>query len=96
LREKTIQRTIEAVRVFQALASHAGAVRCLGVATSAVREATNGIELLDRIRDQTGPAVAVVSELGAYDLLVSAHGLRECLALDALRDRYEPELLVAG
>lgn len=46
-----ISRTIEALRDFKAVAEAAGAERILAVATSAVREATDGDELLQRARD---------------------------------------------
>ena len=43
-----IERTIEALRDFLAVAQGAGARRMIAVATSAVREATDGKELVDR------------------------------------------------
>jgi exopolyphosphatase/guanosine-5'-triphosphate,3'-diphosphate pyrophosphatase len=45
---EAIERTLEALRDFQAVALGAGAVRMIAVATSAVRDAADGAELLER------------------------------------------------
>jgi len=60
LSEKAIERGIEAMRIFSEIAERMGApVRA--VATSAVREAANGDEFIERVRDATGIEVEVVS-----------------------------------
>ena len=77
LREKTMLQALEAVRCFQAVALGAGATRCLAVATSAVREALNGRELIDRILDETGLSVEVLDgpREAAMAFLGGVHGL---------------------
>jgi exopolyphosphatase/guanosine-5'-triphosphate,3'-diphosphate pyrophosphatase len=61
LGSESIERTLAAVRDFTAIATGAGARRILAVATSAVREATNGQELLDLIEAETGLRAAIIS-----------------------------------
>jgi exopolyphosphatase/guanosine-5'-triphosphate,3'-diphosphate pyrophosphatase len=46
-----IERTLEALRDFLAVAQGAGATRMVAVATAAVRDATDGAELVDRARN---------------------------------------------
>jgi exopolyphosphatase/guanosine-5'-triphosphate,3'-diphosphate pyrophosphatase len=48
---EAIDRTLEALRDFRAVAEGAGADRILAIATSAVRDATDGPVLLDRARE---------------------------------------------
>ncbi len=60
LGDDAIDRTVDAVRDFLAMAAAAGVVRTLAVATAAVREASNGRDLLDRIRVETGLNVEIV------------------------------------
>ena len=48
LGDEAIERTLEALRDFRAVAEGAGAERIVAVATSAVREATDGSELIAR------------------------------------------------
>ncbi len=45
---EAVDRTLEALRDFQAVAMGAGAVRMIAVATSAVRDAADGADLLER------------------------------------------------
>jgi exopolyphosphatase/guanosine-5'-triphosphate,3'-diphosphate pyrophosphatase len=61
LHAATIAHTIDAVRGFGAVARAGGASRCIGVATAAVREAVNGRDLADRIRQQTGIDIEIIS-----------------------------------
>jgi exopolyphosphatase/guanosine-5'-triphosphate,3'-diphosphate pyrophosphatase len=77
LSASTIERTAEAVSDFMAIARGAGATRTVAVATAAVREAPNGQELLDRIRDGAGLDVRIVTgEAEARFAFVGAvHGL---------------------
>jgi exopolyphosphatase/guanosine-5'-triphosphate,3'-diphosphate pyrophosphatase len=51
LGEEAIDRTLEALRDFKAVAEGAGAERIIAVATSAVREAADGQRLIDRAAD---------------------------------------------
>jgi exopolyphosphatase / guanosine-5'-triphosphate,3'-diphosphate pyrophosphatase len=60
LSEPAIERTVAALRDFVAIAAGAGVERTIAVATSAVREADNGGQLLERIRAESGLEVAVI------------------------------------
>lgn len=57
---EAIQRTIETIADFLALARAAGVARTLAVATAAVREASNATMLIERIRNETGLEVEIV------------------------------------
>ena len=50
LGEAVVERTIEALQGFKAIARGAGAERTLAVATAAVREAINGEQFVERLR----------------------------------------------
>src|SRR5215831_13922262 len=52
LSAETIERTLGIVRGFVAVARGAGAERTVAVATAAVREASNGDELIERTRQE--------------------------------------------
>lgn len=56
-----IERGLEVVRQFIALAKNRGAQRILAFATAAIREASNGGEFLDRIQRETGVKASVVT-----------------------------------
>jgi exopolyphosphatase/guanosine-5'-triphosphate,3'-diphosphate pyrophosphatase len=83
LGDRTFSHTVEAVRGFRAIANSAGALSCVAVATAAVREAANGYELADRIREQAGveveiidgPREAALAFRGAIHGLPVEHGL---------------------
>jgi len=60
LSDEAIDRGVEAMTLFAHLVERAGA-RVRAVATSAVREAENGEEFIDRVRERTGIEVEVVS-----------------------------------
>jgi exopolyphosphatase/guanosine-5'-triphosphate,3'-diphosphate pyrophosphatase len=83
LSDEAIARTLAALEDFQALALGSGARRLLAVATSAVRDATNGHELLDRckreldleLRTISGPEEARLGFLGAVRGLPIQDGL---------------------
>jgi exopolyphosphatase / guanosine-5'-triphosphate,3'-diphosphate pyrophosphatase len=83
LSAETIDRTLAIVRGFMAVATCAGADRTVAVATAAVREATNGDELIDRARHQLGldvdiadgVAEAQLGFLGAVHALPIEHGI---------------------
>jgi exopolyphosphatase/guanosine-5'-triphosphate,3'-diphosphate pyrophosphatase len=59
LSEETIARTLRIVRGFVAVANGAGAERTVAVATAAVREASNGDELIERTRVELGVTVTI-------------------------------------
>jgi exopolyphosphatase/guanosine-5'-triphosphate,3'-diphosphate pyrophosphatase len=54
-------QVVATVRRFRLLADAAGADEVLACATSAIRRATNGGEVVDRIEDETGVRVEVIS-----------------------------------
>jgi len=57
---EAVERTLDALRDFRAIALGAGAKQILAVATAAVREAENGDALIDRIRREVGIDVQVI------------------------------------
>jgi exopolyphosphatase/guanosine-5'-triphosphate,3'-diphosphate pyrophosphatase len=77
LRSSAIERTIAAVRDFRSIAEGAGAARIVAVATSAVRESSNGEELVAAIARQVGIEVEIIDgeEEGRYSFLGAVHGL---------------------
>lgn len=56
-----IDRTVQAFHRFRESIRDRGVEHAAGIATSAVREAANGRELIERIRAETGIEVAVIS-----------------------------------
>jgi|SRR5579872_763369 len=58
---KAFARGVEAIVRFAGTAREAGAEEILAVATSAVREATNGREFVDRVRAVSGVDVRIIS-----------------------------------
>lgn len=60
LGEESIGRAIEALRDFRAVALGAGSTRTLAVATSAVRDASDGHVLLERARREVGIDLRVI------------------------------------
>jgi exopolyphosphatase/guanosine-5'-triphosphate,3'-diphosphate pyrophosphatase len=61
LSDEAIERTVEALRDFRAISVGAGAERSLAVATAALRDAGNAPALLDRLRNELGLEVAILS-----------------------------------
>lgn len=61
LGEAVVERTVAALRGFQAVARGAGADRTIAVATAAVREASNGDEFIDALRRGTGLDIQIIS-----------------------------------
>jgi exopolyphosphatase/guanosine-5'-triphosphate,3'-diphosphate pyrophosphatase len=61
LGEPVVQRTVEALRGFQAIARGVGARKVIVVATSAVREASNGQAFVERLRCETGLDVEIIA-----------------------------------
>ena len=62
---EAIERTLEALRDFRAVADGAGATRMIAVATSAVRDAADGAELIDRARHLGVPLRVIDGNLEA-------------------------------
>ena len=60
LNESVVQRTLEALRGFEALARGAGAKRIVAVATAAVREASNGEQFVQRLRCETNLDISII------------------------------------
>ncbi len=60
LRESTIKEAVGAFADFRATIEEAGASRVRAVATSAVRDAANGAELVERIATETGIVLEVI------------------------------------
>jgi exopolyphosphatase/guanosine-5'-triphosphate,3'-diphosphate pyrophosphatase len=83
LSERTMARTMEAVRDFQAIAASAGATRIVAVATEAMRAAANGALLTKRVERELGIRVAIIGGLlearygfaGAVRGLTTVNGL---------------------
>lgn len=75
--DRTLARTLSVVRGFRALAEVCRADRVLAVATSAVREAANGEDLVRRVLETTGVQVDVIDgQREAYLAFMGAiHGL---------------------
>src|SRR5258708_24394724 len=77
LTPETIERTLNIVRGFIAVARGAGAERTVAVATAAVREASNGEELIHRARSELGIPVEIADgeEEAQFGFLGAVHGL---------------------
>lgn len=77
LTNETIERTLGILRGFLAVATCSGADRTVAVATAAVREASNGDELIERTRDELGIPVEIANgdEEARYGFLGAVHGL---------------------
>jgi exopolyphosphatase/guanosine-5'-triphosphate,3'-diphosphate pyrophosphatase len=60
LGDEAIDRVVAALRDFTAIAAGSAARRIIAVATSAIREAEDGVHLLDRAREEVGVEVAVI------------------------------------
>jgi len=65
LGQEAIDRTLEVLRDFRAIADGAGADRILAVATSAVRDASDGAELITRARAEGVPLQTIDGETEA-------------------------------
>jgi exopolyphosphatase/guanosine-5'-triphosphate,3'-diphosphate pyrophosphatase len=77
LTAEAIQRTLEALRDFKAISLGAGATRTEAVATAALRDAQNAPALLERIREELGVEVRIISgeEEAWYGFLGAVHDL---------------------
>jgi exopolyphosphatase/guanosine-5'-triphosphate,3'-diphosphate pyrophosphatase len=63
LSNATINRTLEALRDFQAIATGAGAQRIVAVATAAMRDAANGLGFVERVRRELGIGIDIIGGL---------------------------------
>lgn len=61
LGDAVVERTLAAMRGFQAVARGAGAQRTLAVATAAVRDAGNGEAFVERLRNESGVDIEIIS-----------------------------------
>ena len=61
LQEKTLQQAVEAFQHFQRVAKDFGVAKIRAVTTSAMREATNGDILIDRVAQTSGIDVEIIS-----------------------------------
>jgi exopolyphosphatase/guanosine-5'-triphosphate,3'-diphosphate pyrophosphatase len=77
LSSHAINRTLDALHDFHALAVGSGARRTLAVATSAIRDAENGKVLLARVRRELGLRLRIISgrEEARYGCLGAVRGL---------------------
>jgi exopolyphosphatase/guanosine-5'-triphosphate,3'-diphosphate pyrophosphatase len=77
LSTQAINRTLDALHDFHALAVGSGAKRTLAVATSAIRDAENGKVLLKRVRKELGLRLRIISgdEEAHYGCLGAVRGL---------------------
>jgi exopolyphosphatase/guanosine-5'-triphosphate,3'-diphosphate pyrophosphatase len=71
------RRTVDALRAFSSIARAAGARTILTVATAAVREASDGDDFVQRLRDETGLDIQVISgdDEARYGFLGAVYGL---------------------
>ncbi|MGH9224321.1 MAG: HD domain-containing protein [Acidimicrobiales bacterium] len=74
------RRAVATVNRFRTLAESAGADEIVACATSAIREADNGGELVDRIRTEAGVYVRVITGLDEAHLIFEA--IRASLVID--------------
>jgi len=78
--ETAADQVVGTIRRFRMLAEAAGAVEVLACATSAIRRAANGAEIVDRIRDETGVTVRVIAGTEEARLIFGA--IRASVVLD--------------
>ena len=72
LTDEACEQAVDAVRRFRALAEGAGAEEFVACATSAIREADNGADLVARLAAETGVRVRVISGLEEAELIFRA------------------------
>jgi exopolyphosphatase/guanosine-5'-triphosphate,3'-diphosphate pyrophosphatase len=70
--ESAADVAVDTVRRFRLLAEAAGATEVLACATSAIRRAANGDDVVDRIEREAGVSVEVISGLREAELIFSA------------------------
>lgn len=69
---EAVERALEALRDFAAIARGAGAARVLAVATAAMRDAANGPDLIARVRSGLGIAIEIID--GAREAVLGLRG----------------------
>ena len=75
-----VDRVLETIRRFSAMATSIGATEVVACATSAMREADNSSDVVDLIREETGISVEVISGRREAQLIFAA--VRASLALE--------------
>ena len=77
LEDKALDRIIDTLRAFHAIALGAGAERVIVVGTAAMRDATNGADLRARVQQDVGVDVEIIDGLAEarYSFLGAIHGL---------------------
>jgi exopolyphosphatase / guanosine-5'-triphosphate,3'-diphosphate pyrophosphatase len=78
LTSEAIQRTVDALKDFQAIAAGTGAAKTIAVATAAIRESANADELLERVLVESGVAVRIIdgAEEAQYAFLGAIYGIQ--------------------
>lgn len=80
LKEESMQRVIEAMKLFCAIASEAKCNGIAAIATAAVRSAANKQMFLDRVKEATGISMEVIS--GEEEAFYSYLAVRESVGID--------------
>ena len=77
LSDSTMARTTAAIRDFQAVATGAGATRIFAVATAAMRDASNGEQFAERLRQELGIRIEIINGLveARYGFVGAVRGL---------------------
>ena len=78
--EADVQRAVGTIARFRSLADAAGSEEVVACATSAIREADNGGEVVDRIRAEAGVEVRVIT--GSEEARLIFEAIRASLVLD--------------
>lgn len=72
VRPSAVARAVETLRRFRAMAENLGAEEIVAKATSALREAANGTEVVDELESATGISIEVISGTEEARLIYSA------------------------
>lgn len=70
--EEATGRAIEVIRRFRAIYESQRADEAVALGTAALREAVDGVEFVDRVRDETGVRIQVVDGLREAELIFTA------------------------
>lgn len=78
LSENAMQRAVDALKKIKTLSEHQGAAQILAFATSAIREAENGGELIQRVIDEVGIKIVAIPGRVEAELIGMAvqHGVQ--------------------
>ncbi|MBI2269136.1 MAG: exopolyphosphatase [Bacteroidetes bacterium] len=71
--EKKIEKLIKSMKAFQCLIDVYDAIDYRACATSAMREASNSVEIIDRIKKETGIKIEVIDGSTEADIIYSNH-----------------------